>query len=128
MSARKRLTAGGSWTGVAFIVEAMLLLVFLVASLALFSNLFASAVQRSDESRELTAAVAAASDVAERFAADPSSVEKTTQRGDLTVVCDASVDKRAAGSYHRAFIKVVNTMGDTVYTIDTGCYVSEVSR
>jgi len=46
---------------------------FLIGSMAVFTQLFGYAVERSDSSRALTEAVAAAENAAERFAADPAS-------------------------------------------------------
>ena len=42
------------WAGAAFLVEAMLLLLFLVASMAIFTQLFAATAERANESRNLT--------------------------------------------------------------------------
>lgn len=111
-----------SWSGVAFIVEAMLLLVFLIGSLALLTSLFASSVQRGNESRELTAAVALASDTAERFCADPASIEERFAKDGLTVVCDVSDEARAGGVYYKADITVYGKDATPVYTITTAVY------
>ena len=109
-------------------VEAMLLLVFLIGSLALFTSLFASSVKRGDESRELTVAVAVASDTAERFAADPSSVPASTVKNDMVVTCDVTDDKRPGGTYHKALITVYGADAQPVYSVTTAVYESGVSR
>lgn len=123
----RRASAGPSWSGVAFVVEAMLLLVFLIGSLALFTNLFASSVKHGNESRELTIAVAVASDTAERFATDPASVPETDKINDMIVKCDVTDDKRAGGVYHKAVITVYGEGAEPVYSITTGVYESGVA-
>lgn len=59
------------WPGAAFIVEALLLLVFLAGSLAVLMDLNADAKQLGDESDKLLSAITVASNCAEEFAADP---------------------------------------------------------
>lgn len=120
------------WSGAAFIVEALLLLVFLIASLAIFTQLFAASAEKSIEADELSRAVAAASSVAERFAADPSAVAETNQADDLTVTCDITKTPRANGMLYEATISVYDDAqqpGDVnaLYTITTARYESEVS-
>jgi hypothetical protein len=110
------------WKGAAFVVEAMLLLFFLVGALALFTRLFALSVEQSAESRELTMAVAAAGDVAERFAADPGSVPASATEGDLTVTCEVTDEQRPRGVYHKAEIRVRDKAGEEVYALTTGVY------
>jgi Tfp pilus assembly protein PilV len=128
MASDRSVQRGSSWTGMAFLVESMLLLVFLIGALALFASLFAFSVQRGDESRELTAAVAMASDTAERFCADPTSVPQSFVKDGLTVTCEVANDKRAGGMYRRALITVYDTAGQQVYSLDTAVYESGASR
>lgn len=59
------------WPGAAFIVEALLLLVFLTGSLAVLMNLNAEADRIGRESADLMDGLVLASNVAEEFAADP---------------------------------------------------------
>ena len=59
------------WPGAAFIVEALLLLVFLTGSLAVLMNLNAEADRIGHESADLMDGLVLASNVAEEFAADP---------------------------------------------------------
>lgn len=125
--ASQRASARASWTGVAFIVEAMLLLLFLVASLALFTSLFASAVQRGAESRDLTTAVAVATDTAERFAADPSSIPERMEKSGMMVVCEVDDEERGAGVLHNAVITVYGPDAEAVYSLKTACYESGVA-
>lgn len=122
MAAARKPNAKPPWKGAAFVVEAMLLLLFLVAALALFTRLFALSVAQSAESHELTMAVAAASDVAERFAADPGSVPESSVEGEVTVTCDVTDETRSQGVYHKAEIRVYGKAGEVVYALTTGAY------
>lgn len=129
-----------AWANVAFIVEAMVLLVFLIASLAVFMQLFSAALERSEEGGTLTEAVAAASTTAERFEADPQGVPAVAQFDDLVVTCDVTPEKRAGGTLYHADIAVyraseapgaatATTSPDApgaVYAISTSVYVSGV--
>ena len=130
MSKGDRRMAQPSWTNMAFIVEAMLLLVFLVASLAVFMQLFSAAAQRSAESRDLTDAVAVASTTAERFAVDPQGIPEVSHADDLTVTCTVEPDSRDSGTLYRANIAVYKgdePAGEPVYSLSTSTYVSQVT-
>ena len=95
-----------AWANVAFIVEAMVLLVFLIASLAVFMQLFSAALERSEEGGTMTGAVAAASTTAERFAADPQGVPAVAEFDDLVVTCDVTPEARDRGTLYHANIAV----------------------
>ena len=127
------------WTSTAFIVESILLLLFLAASLAVLAQAFTLSLTHSAEGRTLDAAVAAATNVAERFAADPEKAAGTTQAGDLVVVCATTADEREAGTLYRAHIEVYaagtgssaspsapsapeNAAGEPVFSLDTSSY------
>lgn len=134
---RKSRPSRPMWSGAAFIVEALLLLVFLVASLAIFTQLFAAAAQKSAESDQLSRAVSVASNVAEQFAADPDSVSTVDEIDDLIVVCDTSDEALDSGTLHHATITVYErgtaasansvSTGEPLYTIETANYESGVS-
>ena len=116
-----------SWSSVAFIVESMLLLVFLVGSLAILTQLFFSSLNRSVESRTLDAATIAATSIAEHFAADPTGVQEKTQLGDLFVLCDVDEQKRTGGTMYKAHISVVDSStGAVAFEMDTARYESGV--
>ena len=118
-----------SWSSVAFIVESILLLVFLVASLAVLTKVFTASLTRSVESRTLDAATIAATSIAEHFTAEPTDVPEKTQLGDLLIVCDVSDEPREAGVMHYAVINVYDTgsngEGEPVYSLSTSCYEGE---
>ena len=119
-------TTRSSWTSVAFIVEAILLLFFLAASLAVLVQVFFSSLNRSVESRTLDAATIAASSIAEHFAANPSDVRDETQLGELKVVCAKSEEQRKDGTMYYVHIDVYDTSevgGDKpVYSLDSSSY------
>lgn len=68
-----------SWHGAAFVVEALVLLVFLAMSLAVLVSLVESVHARGAAADELSAAAIIASNDAEAFAADPSTLGRTAQ-------------------------------------------------
>lgn len=123
-----------SWSSVAFIVESVLLLVFLVASLAVLTNLFSKSLTQSIENRTLDASTIAATSIAEHFAADPTDVQEETVLGDLRIVCTVTDEKRTGGTMYHAQIDVYDTNStgaesetdeDPVYSLTTSRYVSK---
>ena len=127
-------TEAPRWSGAAVLVESMLLLVFLIASLAVFTQMFATSVGRADESAKLTAAVAAASETAEQFAANPMRVAGERTVDDLLVVCDVQGEQRQSGTLYHADIAVyapsgqaaASADGEPVYKVSTSHFESEV--
>ena len=119
--------ARASWSSVSFIVESILLLLFLVASLAILTQVFSASLTRSVESRTLDAASIAATSIAEHFAADPTSVEESTQLGDLLVKCEVTEQARTGGIMYHAKIDVYDLSGyneGAVYSLETSSYRS----
>lgn len=115
------------WKSIAFIVESMLLLVFLVGSLAILTQLFAISMNNSVQSRTLDAATIAATSIAEHFAADPTGVQESTQLGDLIVKCEVTETAREGGTLYNALISVYDKgSGSVVYELPTACYESGV--
>ena len=117
-----------SWSSVAFIVESVLLLVFLAGSLAILTQVFSSSLNRSVESRTLDAATIAATSIAEHFTANPTDVEEETVLGDLRIVCSVADEPREGGTMYHATIDVYDTTGahgaQPVYSIATSRYES----
>lgn len=120
------------WSGTAFLVEAMALIVFLMIAFAILTQLFAVSLERSRQGEELAQAVALASDVAERFSADPQHSPAEQAEGDLRARCEVTTQERAGGVLYRADIAVyladdLRTPGDDepVYELDTAVYVGE---
>lgn len=137
-----------SWHGTALLVEALVLLAFLVASLALFMQVFAQARGMGAEGSELAQAVAMASDLAEEFAADPAAEPDPLERDGLTASCavatvtaddaghtdgqtgseaddaPSGISSGGAGTLYRATILVTDGDGDEVYRLVTERYAS----
>ena len=116
-----------AWSGMAIVVEGMFLLLFLIGSLAIIMQVFAAATTRAQYGRHLAEAVAYATSTAERFAADPTSAEGTTNEGDLEVVCDVTSEQTAAGTLYHATITVFEDSAEyPVYVLKTARYEREV--
>lgn len=116
-----------TWHGAAFVVEALLLLVFLAFALAVFMQLFGAAHNRGVEERRLTQAVLLASNDAEAFAADPQAGTETTEFDAYTVVRDVSAERSQSGTLYRATITVACD-GQDVYELETARYASDASE
>ena len=124
---RPATSARPGWASGAFIVESLLLLVFLIGSLAIFTQMFAGAAEQATQSSMLSEAVAVAGSTAERFAADPQGIETETQDGDLRVVSNVTQDERDGGILYHATISVFTANGaEPIYTVTTSRYVSGV--
>lgn len=131
-----------SWHGAAFIVESLVLLAFLVASLAVTMQLMGAAHERGTEADSLSNAIVLASNDAEAFAANPASGDKTARfasvDGELIEAPDATSpdatlydlvrtverNDQDAGTLYKAHITVVQD-GKTVYEVATSRYVSQ---
>lgn len=118
----------------AFVVEMLILLVALVSSMGVLTQLFSRSIAASQQSERLCQAVNVAENAAEEFAADPAGVAagKKVGRGDALkgrdgyrVSCETAQVERSAGTLWRAHITVSDSQGK-VYSLDTSRYVSEV--
>lgn len=110
----------------AFIVEALVLFVFLVIALAVVSQLFFASANQAQKSLELERAITVAANAAERFSANPASTEISEAGQDgLSVRCAITPQFTAAGTLYKATIIVSNEYED-IYTLTTARYVSEV--
>ena len=98
-----------AWPGIAFIVEALLLLVFLAVCLAGFMRLFGESHRMAAESQQLEQALLLAQNRAEQFAADPAGAEGETTQGDLAVTCVVTPQETEGGTLYQAEITVRRT-------------------
>ncbi len=113
-----------AWSGMAVVVEAMLMLVFLIGSLAILTQVFATASVRAREAHDLAAAVSVATSAAERFAADPEGAEGVTEAEGLSVDCQVTSDQTTRGTIYHATITVRSEhVSEPVYTLSTERYV-----
>lgn len=131
------------WHGSAFIVEALVLLVFLIASLAVLMQVIGGAHERGEDADQLSNAIILASNDAETFAADPTAGdtgsefalvdgELTQPEGpidaldknvyELTRIVEAQ--KQPGGTLYTARI-YVSCGGEATYQLDTARYVSD---
>lgn len=97
---------GNSRSGMAFIVEMLVLLVFIAACLAVVVEAFAVAHQRGIENSNTVQAVHLASSTAEDFAAEPTAVPEVQIDDDLVVITQVSEQKEARGTLYFATIQV----------------------
>ena len=118
----------------AFVVETLVLLIVLAASIGIFTQLFSRATAAADQSTRLCQAVNVAEDAAEEFSADPARVSAGEKVGDGVAVegrkgykvsLKTTQDKRSAGTLWHAHITVSDARGK-VYSLNTSRYVSEV--
>lgn len=116
-----------TWHGMAFIIEAVILLAFVAMAVAVFFRLFAYSENTSIESSELSSAVVAASNTAELFAQDPASMAGySTTEGDYSVSCSVTPSDTEAGVLYEAKIEVYHgSDSEPLYTLTTSRYVSE---
>ncbi|WP_080799635.1 hypothetical protein [Arabiibacter massiliensis] len=123
LAARRR--ADTAWHGTAFVVEALVLLLFLAFALAMFMQLFGAAHARGVEERALTQAVLLATNSAEEFAAAPAEGAQTAEGEDgLVVEREVTGEKMAGGTLYEAII-TVRRDGDEVYRLETSRYASD---
>lgn len=135
---RKRLTGRRSWHGAAFILEALILLVFLLAFSVILLGLFSGTHTRSAEAERLSGAIVLATNDAEAFAADPRTSTQTfyysigdgtislTDESDshaLAVNRTVSKEARDGGTMYYADISVTQ-QDESIYELSTSRYVS----
>lgn len=111
----------------AFIVETLVLFVFLIVSFTVIVQLYVASAGLAQQSLELERAATAAANVAERFSADPLATNLDVSDDKLAVTCEVTPESMTGGTLYRAHITA--TVDDVeVYALDTARYVSGVSR
>lgn len=116
-----------AWSGLAVVVEAITLLLFLVWSLSIVTQLFAAAAARGEQGSDLATAVSLATSTAERFAASPADAEGTTTQDGLTVACAVEPESMGSGTLYHATIEVfAPNQSEPVYTLTTARYQRQV--
>lgn len=120
------------WHGTAFFVEALVLLTFLLAAGALFTQLFAAARHTAAEGTALAEAVLMAQNAAEELAAadDPASLAGSRpligdQTGDAyTLAVEVEGEPRRTGTLWRAHIAVSGSgeADGELYALDTAVW------
>lgn len=117
-----------NWSNTAFLVESLVLLFFLIACLAVFTQMFAHSWQASSDASKLSAACVVAQNAAEEFEANPQAAQN-----DTIDVSDASgtsfhvsrtVESKAAaaGTMYTIHIAVSDDTGE-VYSLEAQRYM-----
>lgn len=118
------------WHGMAFLIEAVVLLGFIAVAIAVFFRLFAYSESISSENTVLSNAVVYASNAAEQFCIDPESMAgyEKIEGDNYRVHCNVSQRATGAGTLYDATITVSDaSTGEELYTLTTSDYVSGVS-
>lgn len=123
---RYRSSDRTTWPGMAFILESLLLLLFVSASLAVLMSLFVQANLLGEENVHRSEAIVVASNVAELFAQDPTSVAPTFEQGGYHVTCETHSESTEAGTFTLAHIGV-SLDDNLLYELSTGAYQSDHS-
>ena len=116
----------GGHRGIAFLIEALVVLAFLMISLAVFVKLFSSAQLEARSSNRMSEAVQLATNRAEEFSADPTHATGEKEEDGLKLTCEEKPTKRAAGTLYEATITVHDERfgQQNIYTLATSRYVS----
>ena len=134
MAKRTPVREGLSWSNTSFLVEALILLVVLIASMAVFTTLFVHASSGANDAARLSSATAIAQNAAEEFSSNPQAVAAGKKVGEgvakssednFDVTCKVSSENEGAGVLYTATITVSDDAGE-VYSLDASRYVSGV--
>lgn len=112
-----------SHRNMAFLIEALVVLAFLMVSMAVFVRLFAGAQVEGLSSVRQSQAVLAATNGAEEFSANPADVTDFTTEDGLMVSFDVSDEAHGTGTLYDATI-TVRDGEDEIYVLHTARYVS----
>lgn len=95
-----------SRSGIAFIIEMLVLLALVAGCLSVLIEAFAYAHQQGEENNNTVKAVHLATNAAERFSADPNSVPEVEIVDDLAVYTTISSEPQVTGTLYKATIEV----------------------
>lgn len=111
--------------GTAFLVEGLVLLVFLMAAASVFALAFARSQALEEEALVTTRATLLAQEAAEGFCASPADAAGSYEEDGLMVSVSTTAEGRGdgAGTLWRATI-VVSDGGAEVYALETARYVA----
>lgn len=114
--------------GTAFIVEMLVLLVVVVSCLSVFIDIFATSQQKSEENDATVQAIHLATNAAEQFSANPTSVVELETFDNLVVHTVIDRQPQQAGTLYKATITVyeVDQIDEGDYT--DPCYRLETAR
>lgn len=117
-----------NWSNTAFLVESLVLLFFLIACLAVFTQMFAHSWRTSSDASKLSAACVVAQNAAEEFEANPQAVQNDTI--DVSDVSGTSFhinrsvesEATATGTMYAVHIAVSDDTGE-VYSLEAQRYM-----
>lgn len=145
----RRDASSSTWQNAAFVIEALVLLAALTASIAVFTSLFSKSIVLSSDATKLTRAVQLAESAADEFSSNPEAVAAGQSVGTgvaageadaegLSVSVDVEESPADAGTLYTAHVSVVDTAaaasdgasaqgsdGTVIYALDVTRYVSE---
>ena len=112
--------------GFAFLIEALVVLAFLMGCHAVFVKLFATAQLEGLAANRLSQAIVAATNRAEEFSANPENASDLTTEDGLRITCDVKTDPYDAGTLFKATITVLDERDGNaeLFRLDTSRYVS----
>ena len=114
--------------GFAFLIEALIVLAFLMGCLAVFVRLFSAAQLEGLAATRLSEAVVVATNRAEEFSANPTNTSGATTENDLRVECKVKKEPGKGGTLFKATIVVHDERnGDAeIFSLETSRYMSGV--
>ncbi len=119
-----------SFNNTAFLVEAMVLLFFLVASIAIFVQAFGASIEASSQASRLSSACQVAQAAAEEFEAYPAAVADGKTMGEgvaangterFQVACNVESKAAGTGFLYTATITVSDELGEA-YSLQASTY------
>ena len=122
----------------AFIIESLVLLVFIAVSVALLMQLFTSAMSQEQQAHRLNDSTILAQNTAEAFAANPQNVSRVAyydanatrvsaeDSSGYTVITNVTGEDTSAGTLYKADITVLQASTQT-YDLSTQRYFSNTS-
>lgn len=117
-----------NWSNTAFLVESLVLLFFLIACLAVFTQMFAHSWQASSDASRLSAACVVAQNAAEEFEANPQTAHNDTidvsaaSGTNFHVSRTIESEATATGTMYTVHIAVSDDTGE-VYSLEAQRYM-----
>lgn len=117
-----------NWSNTAFLVESLVLLFFLIACLAVFTQMFAHSWRASSDASKLSAACVVAQNAAEEFEANPQTAHNDTidvsaaSGTNFHVSRTIESEAAAAGTMYTVHIAVSDDTGE-VYSLEAQRYM-----
>lgn len=117
-----------SRSGIAFIIEMLVLLVLISGCLAVLVESFALSHQLGIENSNTVQAVHLASDTAEDFSANPTAVPEVQMADDLIVITHITEQPEPRGTLYKATIQVFGAEQEMGHDLSEPYYQLETAR